>query len=429
MQIYVLIVAVALLTYFNYRLSHSVLYPPFAFSALWLLVLALYQANLIEIYPLHTNTMFLVASGCLLFSLGGVVAWGFPKQLINLRLRIGDCLNQVRKNSPLKYVLVAVFGLAAFVSAHHLMAQAALGTGSTILAQARSAGFSGQNDGTSGISILTYIPVWSICFATLFLIEKPNKLFWAMAAVAFVLAVLTTGRVPVLQLFCSLITVHLLKTNKLRLGAALRFARIPIAVFSCLFVLLAFTNKDTSGLSGGVGQMAVYFIVSYITGPLAGLDYVLQRPGDYMGLPNHTLKFPLQIASALHLVQYTPPRSPDEFIAVPFPTNVYTGFKFFYTDYGFIGCLAIVCIIGFLHTLLYKKALTGSALGQFMFAFMMMPLVMFIFDDLYSAFGEELNMVLVGCIYMTVRPVRLVPPRHHRHPGPEGHTNHQAVLS
>jgi oligosaccharide repeat unit polymerase len=418
MLIYSIIAVIALLTYLNYRFSHSVLYPPFIFCALWLLVLVLYQSNIIDIDPLHANSMLMVGGGTFLFSLGGVVAYGIPKHLIHLRIRIGDSLNEVQGNHLLKYLLVVVFMLAPIASAHRLAAAAAQGSGATILAQARSATFNGQNEEDTTPPLIVYVPVWSICLATLFLIEKRNKLFWIMAATAFVLAVLTTGRGPVLELFSALITVHLLMTKKLKLGEALKFARVPIIIFFFLYVLLIFTNKDTSNLSGNVGQIIVYFVVSYIIGPLAALDYVLQHPGDYTGLPNHTFKFPLRIASALHIAPYTPPPLLDKFIAVPFPTNVYTGFKFFYTDFGLIGCLVIVCIIGFLHTLLYRKALTGSALGLFIFAFMMMPLVMFIFDDLYSATGEELNMLLVGCVYMIMRPIQLMPSRNNRHTDP-----------
>jgi hypothetical protein len=45
-------------------------------------------------------------------------------------------------------------------------------------------------------------------------------------------------------------------------------------------------------------------------------------------------------------------------------------------DFGIPGDLVAILIIGFLHTLLYRKALTGSFLANLLFALFMFPVAM-----------------------------------------------------
>jgi hypothetical protein len=45
-----------LLSVLNYRAHRSVLYPPFIFCAMWLLVLLVIRSGLVELDPVHGNT-------------------------------------------------------------------------------------------------------------------------------------------------------------------------------------------------------------------------------------------------------------------------------------------------------------------------------------------------------------------------------------
>ena len=40
----------------------------------------------------------------------------------------------------------------------------------------------------------------------------------------------------------------------------------------------------------------------------------------------------------LGMWNYTPPPLIDTFVWVPLGANVYTGYKFYFTDFGFLGC-------------------------------------------------------------------------------------------
>jgi oligosaccharide repeat unit polymerase len=213
------------------------------------------------------------------------------------------------------------------------------------------------------------------------------------------------------MLIAALTCAHLMVSNRQTFWRALKFARVPIILFLCLYFGLIFLDKDTSTYEGGIAGILLFFLVSYIVGPMAAFDYVLQHPQDYAGASNHTFKFFLGIASTLHLIQWVPPPRFDVFVYVPYPTNVYTIYKHFYVDFGFYGMLAAITLIGFLQTLLYRKARTGSMLGIYFFSLTAYPLIVSVFDDSYSAFGSYIDAFLLAVIYITLRsiPARVLP--------------------
>ena len=101
----------------------------------------------------------------------------------------------------------------------------------------------------------------------------------------------------------------------------------------------------------------------------------------------------------------------QEFVGVPYPVNVYTMYKDYVIDFGYPGTLVTIGIIGFLHTLLYRKALTGSLLGNFLFALSMFPVFMAIFTDQYSSLGNYTDALLFAAIYIVLQSlsVRFLP--------------------
>jgi oligosaccharide repeat unit polymerase len=410
MDMGLLIVVITCIAVLNYRLARSVLYPPFIFCSMWMFVLCVYQLDLIQVDALHLQTLVLLGLGAFVFSVGGSIGYLIPDQLLETRVTlIALRRNESRGSVTVKWALALGCFVGMLLIIRHTFSAGAGIDGGSILARARAAGVEAQNSGEGGISLLAYVPAVSIYVATLFMVERRDKLFLFVTCTAFITAVFTTGRGPILMLFSSLTAVYLLQEGKLGVKAALRFVRVPIIVFAGLYILLTFTNKDTSGVSGGVAGVIVYFVVGYIVGPTAALDYVLQNPLQYAHEPQHTFKLLLNLAAHAHLLNYSPPPFLDSFIDVPFPTNVYTGYKFFYTDFGFIGCLFIVGIIGVFHALLYRKATTGSKFGLYLFAYSVFPVLMFVFDDRYSAIGENINAFTLGALYFATQGLVLFP--------------------
>jgi oligosaccharide repeat unit polymerase len=384
---------------------------------MWLIDLTVYRLDLITTDPLHPETLTILGLGALLFTFGGTMAMLTPKKLIEARFIV---TRFPPRNTLVKPLLMAFLSCGLPLMLWSLMRTAAQGgTGGSIFARARAASV-GDNAVGGGIPFLAYFSLWSFYAVTLFLIERRDRKFWLMALIAFVAAILTTGRGPILFLIAELTCVHLMMTGRHTFFAALKFARIPIFLFFCLYTGLIFLNKDTSTLSGGIGAILLFYLVSYIVGPMAAFDYVLQHIQDYAGQPNHTFKFFLGIASALHLTAYETPAVYDNFVLVPYPANVYTVYKFYYLDFGLYGMLLAITVIGLLQTLLYRKARAGSTLSIYLFAISIFSLIMVIFDDNYSALGSYIDAILFGMIYIFLRsiPMRVMP-----------RTSHGSVLS
>jgi oligosaccharide repeat unit polymerase len=400
--------AIALLTCLilvNYWISRSVLYPPAWFCGMWLLDLGLYRLDLTETDPVHPETILIIGVGALLYSMGGALALLAPKNLFSSRL----ILTRFPPRNNIVKPAVTLFLLAGIpLLLRNFLNLAATGVGNTVFQQARTGGVAGQPDVNP---IGTYFILWAFYAATLFLLERRDGYFWLMTGIAFTAGLLSTGRLPILMLICSLTCVQLMLTGRHKLWAAVKFARVPIIIFMSLYFGLIFLNKDTSVFEvSSVGELLLIFFVGYIVGPTAALDYFLNHPNNYPVAANHTFRFFLGIASHLHLGSYeAAPAEPHIF--VPFPTNVYTVYRTYISDYGVYGALVVMAVIGLLHTMVYRKARTGSRLAIYFFAIIFYEILMVIFSDEYASFGAYIDMTMFAAIYMVLRslPMRLLP--------------------
>jgi oligosaccharide repeat unit polymerase len=132
---------------------------------------------------------------------------------------------------------------------------------------------------------------------------------------------------------------------------------------------------------------------------------------DFVTGTNHTFEFPLKVASALHLTSYAPPPKLDSYVLVPFPTNVYTAFKFYFLDVGISGMLFIMLVVGLIHSLLYLKARQGGRLSLALFGYSFYAVLMVIFDDAYYTVGSYLRVFVFGFLYLMLSslPLRVFP--------------------
>jgi oligosaccharide repeat unit polymerase len=400
----ILICTLTIIALANYRLRRSVLYPPFLFCGMWLLDAVVYRLHLLDINPIHAITLSVVAAGAILFSLGGLCGFLVPETMIATRLTL---IGKPKITGIWIRCLVVLFQAVCVCFAIHAMiamAAEAGGTGGLFFAVARETVIENINEGRESIPWYSYAATWTIFAATLFQCERRDRVSWIAAAIAFVSCVISGGRGGFLFLFSSLICVYLVLTKRERFAVALRFARWPIVGFFLLFAGLLFVDKNISTTTN-VLTFAGKSVVSYIVGPVAALDQVLLHPFDYAGAPNHTFRLFLRISSWLGLCSYTPAPGLDRFVFIPFGTNVYTAYKFFVTDYGMWFSVAIMGIIGFLHTLLFRKAHSGSVLGLYLFALTIYPVLMVIFDDQYSQFGLYLDALVFATAYLTIKSI------------------------
>ena len=392
-----------LLVLVNYRVQRSVLYPPFIFCAMWLLDLTLVRLNLIELDPVHGNTLAIVAAGAMFFSAGGILAGLVPRILLATHIDIFRPLERNTSDSLRNTLTIVLLCALPVMFYQVLQLSKAQGGGLNVLMQARLELIDEINGGESSLPVLIigYISLYANLTALLFATGKRDRKYWTVTAVALFACILATGRTNILLLLSGLSTIYLLRTKKESLLSAARFLRWPLAAFLALFVTLIFTNKNTDGMIGGVAEIATFSIISYIVGPLAAFDGVVQNPSNFPMDSSHILEFPLHLASSLHLIE-SQPKMISSFVFVPFETNVYTIFRYYYLEFGTIGALVFFAFIGLVHSLLYLKARQGGRFSTYLFGYSVFTIVMVIFEDQYYLMAVYLRAITFGAAYFFI---------------------------
>src|SRR6185437_14463040 len=343
--------AIFILALLNYWRWRSVLYPPFIFCFMWLFDLATWRMNLIDVYPLHNNTLAIVTGSAAVFSLGGLLASLTPQSLLRVHLFPEP---PEQRATLIRNILTAIVicGVPLFFYQVYKISQQ--GLGANLLMRARAVEVEAAQNGEQISSfIFNYFVIGSTFTALIFATGKHDWKFRVVVAAAFLGCILSTGRTGLLLLIAGLCAIRLLRSHRERLWQAVKSLRWPVAIFAILYVALIFTNKNTDGVNGGISGVASYYVLSYIVGPLAAFDAVVQAPASFFPVSSHVFEFPLKIGAALHLLSYTPPPKLDTFVEVPFAANVYTVFKYYFLELGVAGTLAIMLLIGALHSLLY----------------------------------------------------------------------------
>lgn len=402
-----------LLVVLNYRAQRSVLYPPFIFCAIWLLDLGVIRSHLIELDPIHGNTLLIVAAGAAAFSAGGILAGLTPRALLRIHIHLFPSRPKRPPDFFRKALMIALLCGLPFVAYQEWRSLELQGGSSLILVQVRIALVEAARSGEQSfpIAMLSYFVGIATSASMLFATEKTDRNFRVVTLVAFIACILNTGRTGLLILISGLSAISLLRKKQESLRGAMRLLRWPTALFVALFILLAFTNKNTEGMSGGVVGIATSSLLSYMAGPLAAFDAVVQDPAHFSMATSHTFKYPLRLAAMLHLVNYTRPPAFDSYVPVPFPINVYTVFKFYFVELNIVGTLVLMLFIGLLHSLLYLKARQGGKFSTYLFAYSMYPILMVIFDDQYYQLGMYLIASVYGLLYFLIAsvPIRLLP--------------------
>lgn len=400
-----LIVGLAVLTLANYWFRRSVLYPPFLFCSMWLLDMFLHRLQIVEVDPLHSVTLAVIFAGAFLFSLGGLVAFLVPSRLINLRITVFGSSKRAARWLQYSILTILAAGLAVGIRSAIALAGGVSGANGLFFAAARQAMVENAAAGRDTFQVSNYIGTWTIFAAALFLSDRMDRLAWMTTAVAFIACLVSGGRTGLLLLFSAVVCIVLVKKHQERFASALRFARWPVAAFVLLFGGMVFLNKGIDSGSGSLIGLAGHFVVEYIVGGAAALDMVLTHMGDYRGGSNHTFEFFLRIASALKIMSYSPPPTLDEWISVPFPTNVYTYYRYIITDFGITTAVGLTGLVGFGHSLLFRKAHSGSVIGLYLFSLTIYSALMVIFDDAYWRFGNYFAAFAFAAAYSMVRSV------------------------
>lgn len=390
----------ALLTVLNFSAGkRSVLYPPFIFSFVWFADAAIFWYAPIQVRDVHSITWWVITIGASLFSLGGFLSRLLPEAVFSTK--VCELSHPMVSRIGLRLLLLAVLiGMPFMIM--DVLQHGGGGDLSELLVRSRQSYVDMAEQGESWGLVAGSLPIFSIAVAILCRIEDSGILFWTATMASAVCCILTGGRSYVLLLFIALTVTHLLSIRKDSLVEAAKYACVPVLIFTSIFIALIFIDKDLSNYRGSIAAILTNFVLAYIIVPIPALDYVLMHSSEYSNAPHHTFEFVLAVMSRFG-APVNAPKMHDAYLFVPLPTNVYTVYKFFFTDFGLVLTLAVVLLIGFVQTAIYLRARAGNKVAIFLTALLVYPAVLSIFDDLYSAGGLVLvsKATLVATVYFT----------------------------
>lgn len=411
--------AFLLLTWLNFRQGgRDLLYPPFLFCLVWFMALGVYATHPLAMDQVASNTILIFLSGAMMYSVGGAIAANrFRRYVDGMRVTAVPSGPVVSVPLPMKHVMLAALIMLLPMFLQEMQRFSTESGLDSFFIGARVAMSAAANSGevnTFSNPLLSNLPTMAIFVSSLYLIEKrPGRretLWYALSlTVAIAYAILTTGRSTLITIVVGSTCIYLLKHRTVRVRNIVLVGAITMATMT----VMVFVMKDLSLYAlDTTTAIAWFFLFSYIVGPLAAFDHVVNDPTVVLSPVNHTFSPIMKAVAAVSGMGYQAPPLVDDNVFVPFNINVYTVYKFYYVDFGLAGMLLVVGIIGFVQTYLFARARGGHAVFMFLFAVSMYPLLTSFVDDQYFQFIFHLKTVVFGVFYFLVLRRLNVMPSH-----------------
>ena len=240
----------ALLTILNYFVGRRrALYPPFIYSFIWFADAALFWFAPIQVNEVHSITWWVIALGALVLSIGGWLTRLVPRAVITTRVRE---LSHPTASRLGRIILLSICFLAVPTMLYSVI-QRGSGGGGTVLEAARQSYVESAVAGNAPNSLISNLPLFSICVTIICLIEGRDKPFWLALLLSLVCCILTTGRTFALMLLSAVTATLMLKQREDNLKGLLI---LRLSLLSCFWDFsfgLIFLNKDLASYQGECG--------------------------------------------------------------------------------------------------------------------------------------------------------------------------------
>jgi oligosaccharide repeat unit polymerase len=385
----------------NYYLGgRDVLYPAFTFTLIWCIVAAVYCFCPMDIDSLGVRTVDIVLGGGVCLSLGSLLG---NRPFLLGRQRVERKVQAQPQDSPKCRLLLLTYVVLSVPLFIHDTARIAGGISFSpmFFVNLRLVIIASVLNGSHPYSSKLVSTAPTIAILTLWVLVMDEKRKWAIAlcfSCVVVLALLETNRSTIMQVSCGLFALVMLQMKDRTFRKSMGL--VGIAALGGIVILTAITLLTKVETQGSDRlKVAADMTPAYIVGPLAGFNYAVYHPEAFGGRSTTTLADVLLPLSRLGIIRYTPPGVIDEFVAVPFPMNVYTCFKPYYEDFGVIGCLAVFVLIGFVEGRLFYAAVHGNQIAAFLFAYLSYSVMFSTFDDSYHLLNKHLSVAFFGFAY------------------------------
>lgn len=349
-------------------------------ACVWSFVLGMYVLQQDLLSPVSLRVFLVVLAGVLTFSLGAYTACrGFraPKQ------PVADLDFEPKAWIMNVLVWLPIIGLIPFLATVIMLGSD--GPFEAFFQNLRSnIGNVESRSGGGAFGVWAYlIPISFASIGVQVLLERyrtHRTVFIVSFLVALVYAFFTTGRSFVLLLLLMVAGILLIT----RRVSAVKTAAVAVSVGLVVFLGLGLLVNKGGTIVGGaeieiVNLWRVFLV--YLLGPLPALDIYLQTSAG-AGSGEHVFRTIYAVLAFVGLDVEVPPLVQD-YVLIPFPTNVYTFFQPYYTDFGLAGVILAPFLFGWLHGALYRRASMGHLFSIMMYALLLYALVFQFFQDHY----------------------------------------------
>lgn len=366
---------------FNYNLTKKTGYPPFLFSLVWFIVVFFhflcFKFNLIKIYELSFEAMFIYSIGVIMFTLGGL--------MVGSRIKFENVNGEhqtfaIRKKFDVFLIIITLIFLPIYIISSYQLAVeymifdslfAGLRNAAT---QEKDVGFSKY--GTNFAYVSFFIQSYQ------YILNKNNKLKLILSAIILlVFCVLSTGR-TFFVIYLSLIFGILIVFQKLRAKYLLYGLLGVLVLFSTVGILLNNGGSSDNSFGENIYSLFENFMI-YFVGSLSAFDVFIHSI-YFHSYGENSFRFIYSSLDKIGLTNYNPSNLVDDYVSVPFDTNVYTIYKIYFQDFGFLFMMGVIFTMSVLHTYFYYKAIKERrVVYTFFYSVMLYPLFMSFFQEQY----------------------------------------------
>ena len=352
-------VCLAILAAINARLAGSFKYPPALLSGWWALLLLALACSGDAFFPISGGTLAIYISGPCMVSLGGAVALALSGNRLSHRLvrNAWECRQNVLTISVL--VLGALFPVLwsriGEISAASGVRDFWVGVRLQTMREGPGAVSLGAFDYLIFFSTMTALVSFQDCLS-----RRKGRLR-AVAAILLGLAyhVVTASRLGALLLIAGLVGIALLNGRSV-------WRPLAAGALAGVFVFAAVALALNKGVGTGGGMLDRTLSLSrsfrlYALGGLVAFQSALDGSVNTQASQGRTYRAVFAAARASGS-DVEMPQLVSVYAETPTPTNVYTFYYPYLTDFGKIGMALPLCLAGLLFSSVYLGAAKGSRL-------------------------------------------------------------------
>jgi oligosaccharide repeat unit polymerase len=363
------------IVFLNWLLYKDVLYPGFLQALLWTLLITYMLFSYEHFRPLHFNTLIIIFAGVFTFSMGTFLA-NFKHVPIKSNIEINTNALSGKLFTNLLFI-VSLTGLPFFLwkvyevgsNGPHSSFFGNLSVGNT-------------NGALVSYSIFMWISFVNVGMHMLKLISltkgdnlygRAKLLTFLSICIALLYALMFTGRNFIMSLSFIIIGILLVARKIKPIKTAFVFVIFGFAIFIIYALVLNKGLNANEDIATNI-EMFNYQTRLYLLGSIPALDLLVNNLSDFDLGKNTFRTFILRLNDVG--MDYEIPPLVKEFVFIPYPTNIYTMYQPYYTDFGLLGPIIFQFIFGLWHGFLYRQSTkrNPSPLYIFLFCLFLDPL-------------------------------------------------------